>query len=94
MFGTRLFNVTVTNVPGPQLPLFAFGARLEEVWPLVPLAADHSVGVAVVSYDGQVFFGLSADAALGADLDLVAGGIEATLDALAATPKAPARLPA
>jgi WS/DGAT/MGAT family acyltransferase len=94
MFGTRLFNVTVTNVPGPQVPLFAFGARLEEVWPLVPLAADHSVGIAVVSYDGQVFFGLSADAALDADLDVIARGIEATLDALAATPEAPARLPA
>ena len=58
---TRLFNVTVTNVPGPQLPLYAFGARMEEVWPLVPLAAEHSLGVAVASYDGKVFFGLNAD---------------------------------
>jgi diacylglycerol O-acyltransferase len=94
MFGTRLFNVTVTNVPGPQIPLFAFGARLEEVWPLVPLAADHSVGIAVVSYDGQVFFGLSADASLGAELDLIAGGIDETLDELAAAAEVPAGLSA
>jgi WS/DGAT/MGAT family acyltransferase len=76
---TRLFNVTVTNVPGPQLPLYAFGARMEEVWPLVPLAADHRVGVAVVSYDGKVFFGLCGDRHTGADLDLVAAGIQSSL---------------
>ena len=81
-FATRLFNVTVTNVPGPQMPLYAFGARMEEVWPLVPLASDHSVGIAVVSYDGEVFFGLSGDASTGADLDVLASGIEADMAAL------------
>ena len=60
--GARLFNLTITNVPGPTKPLYAFGAKLEEVLPLVPLAADHAVGIAVVSYDGKVFFGLSGDA--------------------------------
>jgi diacylglycerol O-acyltransferase / wax synthase len=79
VFGTRLFNVTVTNVPGPQIPLYAFGARVEEVWPLVPLAADHRIGIAVVSYDGQVFFGLNADAGTGADLDVLAEGIETAI---------------
>ncbi|HEU0024170.1 MAG TPA: wax ester/triacylglycerol synthase family O-acyltransferase [Thermoleophilaceae bacterium] len=81
-FGTRLFNVTVTNVPGPQLPLFAFGARMEEVLPLVPLAADHSIGVAVVSYDGKVFFGLNADERSTPDLDLLADGIGGALNEL------------
>ena len=76
---TRLFNLTVTNVPGPQVPLYAFGARMEEVWPLVPLAADHRLGIAVVSYDGGVFFGLNGDADTAADLDVLATGIEASI---------------
>jgi diacylglycerol O-acyltransferase / wax synthase len=78
---TRLFNITVTNVPGPQLPLYAFGARMEEVWPLVPLAAGHTLGVAVISYDGRVFFGLSADSETD-DLDLLAVGVETAIDEL------------
>ena len=72
--GARLFNLTVTNVPGPTRPLYAFGARLEEVLPLVPLAADHAVGIAVVSYDGQVFFGLSGDDRAIPDLDVLRAG--------------------
>ena len=51
LFATRLFNVTITNVPGPQMPLYAFGSRMRAVWPLVPLAAEHALGVAVFSYD-------------------------------------------
>jgi len=79
---TRLFNVTVTNVPGPQMPLYALGAQMEEVWPLVPLAADHSLGIAVVSYDGKVFFGLNADQQA-TDLDALARGIEVAITELA-----------
>ena len=74
--GRRLFNLTVTNVPGPPKPLYAFGARLEEVLPLVPLAADHAVGIAVVSYCGRVFFGLNGDARAVPDLDVLRDGIE------------------
>ena len=85
LFATRLFNITVTNVPGPQVPLFAFGAQLEEAWPLVPLAADHSLGIAVMSYDGQVFFGLCADDSFGEELDLVTAGIASTLADLGAS---------
>ena len=61
LFATRLFNVTITNVPGPPAPLYAFGARLREVWPLVPIAASRAVGIAVVSYDGDLFFCINAD---------------------------------
>jgi diacylglycerol O-acyltransferase / wax synthase len=82
VFATRLFNLTVTNVPGPQLPLFAFGARLEEVVPFVPLAANHALGVAVVSYDGGVFFGLAGDERAMPDLDVFSRGIEAALGEL------------
>lgn len=61
LFATRLFNVTITNVPGPPLPLYAFGSRMREVWPLVPIAASHAIGIAVVSYDGELFFCINAD---------------------------------
>jgi diacylglycerol O-acyltransferase len=74
--GRRLFNLTVTNVPGPQVPLYAFGARLQQVLPLVPLAADHALGIAVVSYCGSVFFGLSGDARAVPDLDVLRDAIE------------------
>lgn len=84
LFASRLFNLTITNVPGPQRPLYAFGARLEEVLPLVPLAADHAVSIAVVSYDGQLVFGLAGDERAAPDLDLLAEGIEASLAELSA----------
>ena len=52
LYATRLFNVTITNVPGPQIPLYAFGAQLREIHPFVPLAAEHAVGIAIFSYNG------------------------------------------
>lgn len=84
LFASRLFNVTVTNVPGPQTTLYALGSRLVEVDGLVPLAAEHCVGIAVLSYDGQVTFGLIADRATVPDLDALRHGIEASLDELRA----------
>jgi WS/DGAT/MGAT family acyltransferase len=75
LFDSRLFNVTVTNVPGPQQPVYACGSQMTEVFPLVPLAADHSVGIAVVSYDGDLFFGLTADRDSSGDLDVLSDGI-------------------
>jgi WS/DGAT/MGAT family acyltransferase len=75
LFATRLFNITITNVPGPQIPLYAFGSRLRAVWPLVPLAADHALGVAVFSYDGRIYFCLNAARDSVPDLDQLAGGI-------------------
>ena len=82
LYATRLFNVTITNVPGPQEPLYAFGSRMRTAWPLVPLAAEHALGIAVFSYDGRVFFGLNADRDSVPDLDVVAGGIEHALHEL------------
>ncbi len=75
LFATRLFNVTITNVPGPPAPLYAFGARLREVWPLVPIAASHAVGIAVVSYDGDLFFCINADRDSVTDLSVLRDGI-------------------
>jgi hypothetical protein len=76
LFAKRLFNVTITNVPGPQQQLTAFGAPLELVWPLVPLAADHTVGVAIVSYNGRLCFGIIADRESVSDIDVLVAGIE------------------
>jgi len=82
LFATRLFNVTVTNVPGPQIPLYGFGARMTEAWPLVPLASDHAAGLAATSYDGNVFFMLNADRDSMPDLDLLAEGMETAFEEL------------
>ena len=84
LYATRLFNVTITNVPGPQIPLYAFGARLREVHPIVPLAAAHSVGIAIFSYDGLVTFGVIADRESTPDLDVLAHGIEEGIEELLA----------
>jgi diacylglycerol O-acyltransferase / wax synthase len=84
--GTRMFNLTVTNVPGPQQRLFAFGAPLVEVLPLVPLFAGHSVGIAVVSYDGAVVFGINADRVAVPDLAVLAEGIGQSFAELLASP--------
>lgn len=82
LFAKRLFNLTVTNVPGPQVPLYVLGSRLEAAWPLVPLAADHALGVAVLSYAGRVMFGMNADADAMPDLDVFAEGLTRTLQDL------------
>jgi WS/DGAT/MGAT family acyltransferase len=84
MYATRLFNVTITNVPGPQIPLYAFGAQLREVHPVVPLAAAHSVGIAIFSYNGLVTFGVIADSESTPDIDVLSHGIEQGIDELLA----------
>ena len=84
LYATRLFNVTITNVPGPQLTLYAHGAALREIHPLVPLAAEHAVGVAAVSYDGTVFFGVVADQDSVPDLDVMLDALRASIQDLLA----------
>ena len=88
LFATRLFNVTVTNVPGPQATLYGFGAPLREVFGLVPLAADHDIGIAILSYDGGVTFGVNADRGTAADVDILLGGMRTALDDLGRTARA------
>lgn len=68
----RFFNLVVTNVPGPQFPLWMLGHRLIDIYPMVPLAEGQALGVAVISYDGRIFFGLNADWDAMPDLDLLA----------------------
>ena len=57
----RSYNVVITNVPGPQFPLYLLGARMQEIYPLVPLAGNQGLGVALFSYDGGLYWGLNAD---------------------------------
>lgn len=81
-FTPRLFNLTITNVPGVQATLYALGSPLQRVVPLVPIFAGHAVGVAVVSYDGKVTFGINADRAKVPDVDVLRDGIEEALGEL------------
>jgi WS/DGAT/MGAT family acyltransferase len=72
----RLFNLVVTNVPGPQVPLYAAGSRMLEVFPVVPLARGQGVSIGMTSYDGCVYFGLNADGDSVGDVDVLADLIE------------------
>ena len=79
----RFFNLTVTNVPGPQLTLYMLGRPLRRIYPLVPLAENCALGIAIMSYDGRIDFGLVADYDALPDLDALAAGLEAEIAALA-----------
>jgi diacylglycerol O-acyltransferase / wax synthase len=81
----RLFNLVVTNVPGPQSPLYAAGARMLEVFPVVPLARGQAVAIGVTSYNGGVYFGLNADRDAMPDIRVLAGLIEESLAELMET---------
>jgi hypothetical protein len=78
----RFFNMVVTNIPGPQFPLFLMGRRMERVFPMVPLAKNQAVCFGIMSYDGQMNFGLIGDYDAMADLDDLAADLEASLDEL------------
>jgi diacylglycerol O-acyltransferase len=79
----RFFNLVVTNVPGPQFPLYLLGHRLEAIFPMVPLARRQAVCFGIMSYDGQVNFGLVGDYDAMPDLEVLAGDLEASIDELA-----------
>ncbi len=83
-FSTRLFNLIVTNVPGPQLPLYVLGRELEEVFPVAFLPQNHSLAVAIMSYHGKVGFGLLADYDSMGDIDVVSNGLNESLAELEA----------
>ena len=78
----RFFNLVVTNIPGPQFPLYLMGRRMERVFPMVPLAKNQGVCIGIMSYDGQVNFGLIGDYDVMPDLDGLAEDLEASIDEL------------
>jgi WS/DGAT/MGAT family acyltransferase len=81
------FNLVVSNVPGPQVPFYLLGRRLEAIYPFVPLSPqNHALSIGVLSYDGGVFFGLAGDREVLADLDELALDLAAALDEQLAAP--------
>jgi len=86
----RLFNLVVTNVPGPQFPLYMLGRQLDALFPMVPLAENTALGIALISYNGQLNFGLTADYDALADVETLAEEIRQSLDELLGAASAPA----
>ncbi len=81
-FSTRLFNLLVTNIPGPQLPLYVLGRQLEDLFPIAFLPSNHALAIAIMSYDGGIDYGLLGDYDALPDIDVIADGIRDTLDEL------------
>ena len=80
----RAFNVTITNVPGPQLPLYVGHAQMSAIYALVPLFTHQGVGVALLTYNGGLFIGLYADPDAVPDLEVLAADMHAAFDELCA----------
>ncbi|HEY0889688.1 MAG TPA: wax ester/triacylglycerol synthase family O-acyltransferase [Nocardioides sp.] len=90
----RSFQISVTNVPGPQSPRYAAGARMVASYPVHPLLPGHPLAIGVTSYDGRVFFGITADRDLVPDADILGQCVAEALDELVDTatgarPRAP-----
>ena len=79
----RVFNVVVTNVPGPQFPLYILGRRLQRIYPQVPLVTNTALGIAIMSYDGTLNFGLLGDYDALPDLDDLAAALRDAIAELA-----------
>lgn len=80
----RLFNLVITNVPGPQQPLHVAGSRLCETYPVMPLGRGQALALGLTSYDGRVYYGLTADRDAMPDLDVLAQAISDSLGELKA----------
>jgi hypothetical protein len=81
-FSTRLFNLIVTNVPGMQFPLYVLGREMLEAYPVAFLPENHSLAIAIMSYNGQMNFGLLGDFDALPDLDSISERIAEELDTL------------
>jgi hypothetical protein len=78
----RTFNLVVSNIPGPSMPLYMRGCRLEEAYPVVPLAENHGVSIGMTTVAGEACFGIYADAQTVPDADLLAAAIAESVDEL------------
>ncbi len=83
-FSTRLFNLLVTNIPGPQFPLYVLGRELLDLFPVAFLPRDHALAVAIMSYNGGIDFGLLGDYDAMPDLDAFGAMLEESLAELVA----------
>ena len=89
-----LFNLVCTNVPGPQIPLYIAGRKVEELWPLVPLSAGMGLNVCLTSYNGVLYWGICADPKLVPDVDRVAVLVRESFDQLKEAATAASAVPA
>jgi WS/DGAT/MGAT family acyltransferase len=89
-FSTRLFNLLVTNVPGPQFPLYVVGRKMRSVFPIAFLPKNHALSIAIMSYDGAMNFGLLGDYDAMFDLDAFGEAIESSLAELVSLAAQPA----
>jgi diacylglycerol O-acyltransferase / wax synthase len=87
----RFFNLVVTNIPGPQFPLYLLGREMTAIFPMVPLAQRQALCIGIFSYHGQLNFGLVGDYDAMADLDSFALDLEAAIGELLAATPAPKR---
>jgi diacylglycerol O-acyltransferase / wax synthase len=78
-FSTRLFNLVVTNVPGPQIPLYVLGRELQDIFPVGFLSPNQALFIAIMSYNGSINFGLLADYDAIDDVDQIAAGLESAV---------------
>jgi WS/DGAT/MGAT family acyltransferase len=81
-FSTRLFNMIVTNIPGPQFPLYVLGRELQDLFPIAFLPRGHALAVAIMSYNGELCYGLLGDYDLLDDIDVIASGLDRSLSEL------------
>jgi WS/DGAT/MGAT family acyltransferase len=79
----RFYNLVVTNVPGPQMPLYILGRELQAIYPQVPLAQRQSLGIAIMSYNGRLNFGLLGDYDAMPDIEQLSTHLEIAIDELA-----------
>jgi hypothetical protein len=93
-FSTRLFNLIVTNVPGPQFPLYVLGREMQQVIPVAFLPENHALAIAIMSYNGQMNFGLLGDFDALPDLDVFGANIAEELATLVSLAREAAATPA
>jgi diacylglycerol O-acyltransferase len=86
-FSTRLFNLIVTNVPGPQIPLYLLGRELQDLFPIAFLPKRHALAIAIMSYNGGLDFGLLGDYDQMADIDYLGERLEHSLAELVTAAK-------
>lgn len=82
VFSQRMFNLLITNAPGPQFPLYLAGARVLEMYPVSPLLKNQTLSIGLTSYDGKVYYGLNADRDAMSDVGVVAALLHESLEEL------------
>lgn len=78
----RSYNILITNVPGPQFPLYAAGSRMLASYPVLPLVRGHALAIGATSYDGKIFYGIDADRDAVPDVDVLGQCLVEALDEL------------